>query len=265
MTVGTPPPRPGTPCWASLMVHDLAGSQEFYRSLFGWEFEEGPRQLGLYVRALHEGRPVAGVGEIAADLQRPSAWLPYIATGNADATTAMIRDCGGTLAVGPMDAQQVGRLAIAADVCGGAFGIWEGRTYHGAPFREAPGAPAWTELITPETSLVSKFYSMVFGYEAVPTQALPAGSDHLTLRLGGRSVAGIAGVGSDLPHDRGPHWMTYFSVRDIDRDAVRVGELGGRLLREPHDTPFGIVAAVEDPEGAPFALVDPSRRGATGD
>ncbi|GDY57222.1 hypothetical protein SVIO_078450 [Streptomyces violaceusniger] len=33
---------PGTPCWTSLMVHSLAATQDFYHSLFGWEFTPGP-------------------------------------------------------------------------------------------------------------------------------------------------------------------------------------------------------------------------------
>ncbi|MDT0346616.1 VOC family protein [Streptomyces litchfieldiae] len=242
------------------MVHDLAASQEFYHELFGWEFEEGPSQLGPYVRALRDGYPVAGLGEIAQGVRRPVAWLPYIATRDADATAATIRECGGTVAVGPLDVEQVGRLAIAADPTGAAFGLWEGGPRRRGPFTGGTGAADWNELITVETSAVSKFYSLVFGYEAMPEPALPEDGDYLTLRLQGRPVAGIRGVGHALPHDRGPHWLTYFSVPDVEATLSRIGALGGRQLGEPEDSPFGRWAAVADREGAPFAVIHPAKR-----
>jgi uncharacterized protein len=258
MTQAARPPIPGTHRWVSLMVHDLAHSQRFYRELFGWEYQEGPQQLGPYVRALREGRQVAGLGEMSAGGRRAVAWLPYVATDNADATAAMIRDCGGTLAVGPLDLEGVGRLAIAADVGCAAFGLWQGGRGRRSPLRGSAGVPVWNELITADTSLVSKFYTMVFGYEALPEPALPEETDYLTLRLGGGPVAGIRGVGGELPHDKGAHWLTYFSVKDVDDAVRRAAELGGRLLRPPEDSPFGTLAWVGDREGASFGLVRPA-------
>jgi predicted enzyme related to lactoylglutathione lyase len=241
------------------MVHDLAASQEFYHGLFDWEFEEGPSQLGPYVRALRDGYPVAGLGEIAPGVRRAVAWLPYIATRDADGTAATIRESGGTVAVGPLDLEQVGRLAIAADVSGAAFGVWQGGPRRRGPFPGGPGAPEWNELITHETSGVAKFYSLVFGYEAGPEPALP-GSDNLTMYLQGRPIAGIRGAAGALPHDRGPHWLTYFSVDDVDAALGRVDALGGRRLGEASESPFGRWARVADPEGAPFAVIRPAKR-----
>lgn len=83
--------------------------------------------------------------------------------------------------------------------------------------------------------------------------------DYVTLRIGGRPVAGIHGVGSALPRDRGPHWLTYFEVTDPDEAADRVIELGGHVLQPTHDTPHGPVATVADPEGATFAVVHRER------
>lgn len=261
MTEAATRPTPGTPCWVSLMVHDLAASQAFYHELFGWEFRDGPDQLGPYVRAVQDGHAVAGLGQMASGLRRPVAWLPYIATDDADVTTALVRDCGGTLAVGPLDAQQVGRLAIAADLSGAAFGVWQPGTHHGVPYRELAGSPVWTKLVTSDATPAGKFYSMVFGYEALPEPELPSSTDYLALRLHGIPIGGIEGVGAAVPHDRGPHWLTYFSAPDVDGTAERLVELGGRLLTEPADSPFGRFAEVADPEGAPFALIRPVQHG----
>lgn len=68
-------------------------------------------------------------------------------------------------------------------------------------------------------------------------------------------MAAVHGVGRSLPHDRGPHWMTYFEVRDTDAATARVAALGGRVLSPPRDRIRGRLALVADPEGAVFALV----------
>ncbi|MES4890437.1 VOC family protein [Streptomyces sp. NPDC096012] len=248
---------PGEPCWVSLMVHELAATEEFYAELFGWEFRPGPQQLGPYVRALLDGREVAGMGQLPPDPRLPIAWTPYLATNDVDRTADAVRLSGGTVAVGPIDAAEAGRLAIASDPSGAVFGIWQGTAHLGTTITGVPGTPVWNELLTYETESVAKFYATVFGYEREPVVA--AGLDYVTLHLGGRPVAGLHGVGHALPPDRGSHWQTYFEVTDADATLRQVVDLGGRVLRPAHDSPHGRVARVADPEGAEFSVVqDPS-------
>ncbi|AKJ10240.1 glyoxalase/bleomycin resistance protein/dioxygenase [Streptomyces incarnatus] len=244
---------PGTPCWVSLMAHGLAATEEFYAELFGWEFRPGPQQLGPYVRALLDGHEVAGMGQLPPDRRLPIAWTPYLASDDVDQTADTVRECGGTVAVGPLDAAEAGRIAIASDPSGAVFGIWQGAAHLGTAIHGVPGTPAWNELVTFETESVSKFYATVFGYEREPV--LSADFDYVTLHLAGRPVAGLHGVGHGLPRDRGPHWQTYFEVADADATVRQVGDLGGRVIRQPHDSPHGRVATVADPEGAEFSVI----------
>ncbi|MEW2070095.1 VOC family protein [Streptomyces sp. NPDC007346] len=244
---------PGTPCWVSLIVHGLTATQEFYGALFGWEFRPGPDQLGPYVRGLLDGKEVAGIGQLPPDRHLPIAWTTYLATDDADLTAEAIRSCGGTVAVGPLDAGEAGRLVIASDPGGAVFGAWQGSEHIGTMTAGVPGTPVWNELVTRETSMVAKFYQTVFGYET--EAAVSADLDHRTLHLEGRPVAALHGVGQSLPRDRGPHWMTYFEVADVDGSAARVVELGGHVLRPPHEGASGRLATVADPEGAVFTVV----------
>ncbi|MGC5345352.1 VOC family protein [Streptomyces sp. DT24] len=244
---------PGTPCWVSLIVHGLTATQDFYAALFGWEFRPGPDQLGPYVRALLDGEEVAGIGQLPPERHLPIAWTTYLATDDADLTAETIRACGGTVAVGPLQAGEAGRMAIASDPGGAVFGIWQAAAHPGTAVEAAPGTPTWNELVTRETSAVVKFYEAVFGYGTRTED--PAGSDHRTLFLDGRPVASLRGVGRAMPRDRGPHWMTYFEVADADEAAVRVVELGGLVVRPPEDGPGGRAVTVADPEGAVFTLV----------
>ncbi|MEW1905353.1 MULTISPECIES: VOC family protein [unclassified Streptomyces] len=251
MTEATRHP-PGTPCWVSLMVHGLDATQEFYQALFGWEFVPGPEQLGPYVRALLGGKEVAGIGRLPVDRHLRIAWTPYLATGDADETAEGVRGCGGTVAVGPLDAGEAGRMAICSDPTGAVFGVWQAKAHHGTATAGPPGTPVWNELLTYESS-IGKFYRTVFGFELEPADS--PGNDYATLFVDGAPVASLHGVGDALPRDRGPHWMTYFEVADVDAAARLVVELGGRVLSPPRDGTAGRLAVVADPEGAVFTLV----------
>jgi predicted enzyme related to lactoylglutathione lyase len=244
---------PGTPCWVSLMVHGLATTEEFYGALFGWEFRPGPLQLGPYVRALLDGREVAGIGQLPPDRHLPIAWTPYFASRDADLTAETVRSCGGTIGVGPLDAADAGRLAIGSDPSGAVFGVWQAAAHLGTAVSDLPGTPAWNELLTFESATVAKFYRTVFGYEEEPV--VSADFDYVTLHLGGRPVAGVHGLGQSLPRDRGPHWVTYFQVDDVADALDHLVHLGGTVLQPVRDTPQGRVVAVADPEGARFALL----------
>ncbi|MFF0482132.1 VOC family protein [Streptomyces sp. NPDC004435] len=244
---------PGTPCWVSLMVHGIEATQQFYQELFGWEFVPGPQQLGPYVRALLGGKEVAGIGQLPPDRHLNIAWTTYLATPDADETAEAIRCCGGTVAVGPLDAGEAGRMVVCADPAGAVFGVWQAEAHHGTALAGPPGTPVWNELLTYETATVGKFYRTVFGYEVEPVGS--ADLDYATLHVQGRPVASLHGVGEDLPRDRGPHWMTYFEVEDVDAAAKLVTELGGRVLRPPREATAGRLALVADPEGAVFTLV----------
>ena len=248
---------PGTPCWVSLMVHGLAATEEFYEALFGWEFRPGPQQLGPSVRALLDGHEVADIGQLPPDRRLPIAWTPYLASDDVDHTADAVRLCGGTVAVGPLDAADAGRMAIASDPSGAVFGICQGTAHLGTAISGVPGTAAWNELLTFETESVAKFYETVFGYEEEPV--LSAGFDYVTLHVGGHPVAGVHGVGHGLPRDRGSHWLTYFDVADVERTLQQAAELGGRVLRPAHDGEHGRVGTVADPEGAVFSVIQNPR------
>ncbi|GAP48180.1 hydroxylase [Streptomyces azureus] len=241
----------------SLMVHGPAATQEFYGTLFGWEFQPGPQQLGPYVRALLDGHEVAGIGLLPPDRHLPIAWTPYFASENVDLTAETVRSCGGTIGVGPLDAADADRLAIGSDPSGAVFGVWQAAAHLGTTVSGVPGTPAWNELLTFESATVAKFYRTVFGYQEEPV--VSADFDYVTLNLGGGPVAGIHGLGKALPRDRGAHWVTYFQVADLDDALDHLAHLGGHVLKPAHDTAHGPAAMVADPEGARFALLEPRR------
>lgn len=254
MTEGAILTAPGTPCWVSLAVQGLNETEDFYATLFGWSFEEGPPQLGPYVLARLRGREVAGIGTQPPGRRLPVAWTPYLATEDADAAAEQIRFCGGTVGVGPLNAGAAGRMAICSDPAGAVFGIWQPEVHTGTERTGRPGTPVWNELLLRDPSLVSKFYELVFGYD------VRRSGEDVTLLVRGEAVAAIRAVDAATMRARGPRWVTYFESADVDDDAARVAGLGGQVLREPHDTDEGRVAEVADPAGATFTLVRSARR-----
>jgi predicted enzyme related to lactoylglutathione lyase len=197
------------------------------------------------------------MGQLPPDRHLPIAWTPYFASDDVDLTAETVRLCGGTIGVGPLDAADAGRLAIGSDPSGAVFGVWQAAAHLGTAVAGLPGTPAWNELLTFESAGVAKFYKTVFGYEEEPE--ISADFDYVTLRLDGSPVAGIHGVGNALLRGRGPHWMTYFQVADTNEALEHVVHLGGHVIEPARDTAHGRVAAVADPEGARFSLLQSPR------
>ncbi|MFF2525000.1 VOC family protein [Streptomyces liangshanensis] len=255
---------PGTPCWVNLMLHDVPAAEAFYGVLFGWEFAQGPPELGLYMRARIGDDEIAGIGQIQPNRLLHVCWTTYLATDDADASANAIRTNGGTVAVPPLAAGQAGRLIIALDPAGALFGIWEAATYVGTTLSGPHGTPVWSELITPETASIGAFYRGLFTYDeqgergaggAGARGEAAAGPDLQTLDLGGTPLASLHGIGSGRFRKRRPYWVVYFAVDDTDASARLATERGGQVLRPPQDGPYGRTAIVADPQGALFGIV----------
>jgi hypothetical protein len=50
------------------------------------------------------------------------------------------------------------------------------------------------------------------------------------------------------------HWTTYWEVDDVDASVAKVRTLGGSVIADAADSPYGRIAAVADPTGALFRL-----------
>jgi predicted enzyme related to lactoylglutathione lyase len=51
--------------------------------------------------------------------------------------------------------------------------------------------------------------------------------------------------------------MTYFAVESADETVARVKQRGGKILGNIDDSSFGRIAALADPSGAFFKIVEP--------
>jgi len=125
----------------------------------------------------------------------------------------------------------------------------------------ADGAPCWLHLSVPDLERACafyepegrRFYGAVFAYSYRTIPQVPIGEYAIfgpdDRPWGG--MGGLVGVPSGVPS----HWLPYFSVANVDAAVARAGLSRGGVRRSPEDTPFGRIAVLADPFGAPFGLV----------
>lgn len=245
----------GVPCWADLMVPDVPAASRFYEAVLGWTVPEPDEQWGGYVVAHVAGAATAGIGPEQPGAR--TAWTLYFATDDADATAKAATDAGGTVLAAPTDVGPLGRMAVCVDPSGAPFGLWQAGTMIGASLVNEPGGLTWEDLRSTDPAAAQAFFTALFGFrlEAVPM----AGEDYRTFALASEQGP-LGGIGA-LMGDEGPsHWLVYFAVSDAEA-AVRAAEQGGGTVTAPaFDTPFGRMAGLVDPYGAPFwvAQTDPA-------
>jgi predicted enzyme related to lactoylglutathione lyase len=242
--------EPGTPSWVDLTAPDLDAALEFYGGLFGWQFQDAGEEAGHYHMALARGRRVAGLGSAQPGAPPLSYWTTYICGSDVEAHAGAIQDAGGTVAFGPMDVFGEGRMVIAADPEGAMFGIWQPQGHPGAQLVNEDATFTWSERITRDLDGTVGFYGSVFGYAFEDLPDTPA-SVYQLMKVGDNVVGGIFAATDDRPAS----WLTYFWLDDVDAGFDRVRELGGELLRDPVDSPYGRYAPVRDPQGAAFCLI----------
>jgi len=245
----------GTPCWVDVSVDDVPKAIAFYEALFGWDIQVGPPETGGYAIAHSGGRIVAGIGPKMGPAEAPSAWTTYLATDDADATAAKITEARGQLLAQPMDVMSEGRLAIAMDTAGAAFGLWQGGNTTGIGLANEPGSLAWNEHMSRDFEGSKAFYQAVFGYDYQDMSG--DGFKYAMLMVDGHGVGGIGEYPEETPEQVPPAWAAYFRVDDVDAGAAKVTELGGRVVQPIRDSPYGRIGVVADNHGAVFSLITP--------
>jgi predicted enzyme related to lactoylglutathione lyase len=129
--------------------------------------------------------------------------------------------------------------------------------------RHETGAFCWVGLATSDLTRAKAFYERVFGWQS---SDLPAGEvgTHTVLRHTGKEVVLPRRTREARAALDAPHWTPYIAVEDADASALRARELGGTLLREPHDLlDAGRIVGVRDPTGGIVSLWQGRSRGST--
>jgi predicted enzyme related to lactoylglutathione lyase len=250
MSIVTASQPDGTPTWIDLGIPDLDRALEFYRQVFGWDYDVGPAQAGRYTTCLLRGRPVAGIMQNDDPAATGYWWNVYFATADCDGTAKRIVDAGGTVVTAPMDVMDQGRMAIARDPVGAQFGLWQANAHIGAQVVNEPGSLVRNDLVTANPEPARAFYAAVFGYTLDRNADLPEFDFTFLRRPDGHEIGGIMG----LPDAVSSTWTTTFEVDDTDAVVARATAAGG-TCSPPEDFLYGRMATIVDPFGAEFSVI----------
>jgi hypothetical protein len=236
------------------MFADVEGAKSFYGDVLGWTFGESSSEFGNYTQAYADGKAVAAVVPPMPGQEGHSAWCLYLASPDAEATAAKIRDNGGETLMDPMQVGEFGTMLLARDPSGVVFGVWQAGTHEGFEAQAVPGAFCWAEVFTREPEKSDAFFPAVFPYSMVKMA-----DEHVDFRmynLGDRTVLGRMKMGDEFPPEVPPYLNVYFTVADCDAAVAKATERGGVLRFGPMTMPFGRFAALTDPQGAAFSVID---------
>ena len=111
---------------------------------------------------------------------------------------------------------------------------------------------------TSDAEGAKKFYSGLFGWDLIDMPAGDAGI-YVMAQLRGKPVAALYQMGQEqLSQGMPPFWNSYITVANAAGTAEKAKSLGGTVLMEPMDVMgAGLMAMVQDSEGATFAVWEP--------
>jgi predicted enzyme related to lactoylglutathione lyase len=245
----------GSPCWADLWTSDVEGSRKFYSDLFGWEAQEPSPEFGGYFMFTRNGVPTAGAMGDMGDMPATNDWSIYLASEDIAKTVETAETVGSQIISAPMAVADLGLQAVLIDPTGAHHGAWQPGTFPGFTVLNEHGFPSWFELQTPDYAAAVAFYRSVYHWD---TNTIGDTDEfrYTTLRdpAGTGDLAGIMDARAFLPDGVPAKWSIYWEVDQTDATVAKVRALGGSVVSEPQDTPFGRLATVLDPAGAQFKL-----------
>ncbi len=249
----------GSPCWTDLWTSDVEGSRRFYSELFGWEADAPNPEFGGYFMFTRNGVPTAGAMGDMGDMAADNTWKIYLTSDDITKTVVLAEAEGAQVIAPAMAVADLGTQAVLIDPTGAHLGTWQPGTFQGFSVLNEHGAPSWFELHTSQHATAVAFYRSVFRWE---TNTVGDSDEfrYTTMRDpdGEGELAGIMDAASFLPEGVLSHWSIYWEVDDADATVAKVNALGGSVVLDAQDTPYGRLATVADPAGAQFKLRTPN-------
>ncbi len=159
----------------------------------------------------------------------------------------------------PFDVYDAGRMAVLQDPTGAAFSVWQPKKNQGIGIAGVDGTLCWADLSTTDRERAAPFYSGLFGWSILKEDEEPA-HNYWHIKNGENFIGGMTPPAHQNPNAP-PHWLPYFTVSNCDDAAAKAKQLGAKICLPPMDIEdAGQVAVLADPQGAAFAIFQPTKR-----
>ena len=232
--------RSGKFVWHEQVSSDPGQAQDFYTQLFGWGTDVFKPGEVDYTMIASGGRTTAASARRWRVRRRRTGSATSVSRTSTRRSRRR-RARAASVAAGPFDMGEVGRIAIIADPQGAYVSAYQ-------PAGERPGSQG------------------VFVWDELGDDGRGRGATLLRGRLRlddqrhGARIRRLPDLQPRRDRCRGmmtlpdgsipPHWQPYVAVEDVDAMVAKAGELGGSALMEPMDVPnVGRVAVLARPAG----------------
>lgn len=252
--------------WHDLISDKPKLTEEFYQTLFGWEFEKLTLAGGLfgevnYTLIRHNGKLIGGMVDqnklkVEKDI---SQWVVLMSVKDIDNAVDEVKNSGGTVFTPVTDLGDRGKVSIVADPQGALLGFIE--TKFGDPVDSDAveiGDFLWTELWTVDVDKATDFYKKIALFTIKDKNVDSTKSDNKHYRVLRNNNKARVGIMSNPVENLQPLWVSYIRVKDaktLDEMVSKVNALKGEILLAPQDRDLGgRVALIAGPSGAGIAL-----------
>ncbi len=240
--------------WYELTTPDVAGAKAFYPRLTAWGTQAFDKDYTMWTTG---GSPLAGIFRLTDEMKAqgvPPNWMPYVESRDVDETVKLAAASGGEVLHGPEEVPGVGRFAVVSDPQGAVFGVYK-PAFSQAAWDGTPvvGRFSWHELMTTDRAAALRFYSKLFGWEALDEMDMGDGEMYAMWGHGKAMYGGMFDRPQQMAGMR-PFWLVYINVKDVGKAVVAATRAGATVVRSQMDIPGGSIAILADPQGAGFAL-----------
>ena len=159
---------------------------------------------------------------------------------------------GGDVIIAPVRVDEAMVYAVVEDPDGSRVGALHDPTFTGSSSVPVAGMPVWYDVMSRNFEQCVAFYGDVFGWDRHPIDG-----DEVPYITNGEGDNAVCGIG-EMKHCEGPvaipGWRVHIGVKNVDEAVAQVLRLGGEILSDVADTPWGRMAEAADPHGARFVL-----------
>ena len=237
--------------WHEHVSTEPAKAQEFFKQLFGWEYEVFKPGEVDYAIITSGGQMHGGFPQVPEGT--PSHWVGNVQVESVDDTIAKAKSAGGSVIVDPMDIPEVGRYAVIRDPQGGVVAAFQ-------PAGDGPmgqGVFVWDELGASDADASERFYGAVVGWTTKDMG--PDYGGYKLFQRGSDDENGVGGLMANQDSSQPTSWHPYVAVEDVDATLTKTKELGGSVVLDAMDVPnVGRLAVIQDPTGAVLGVIKPS-------